>query len=71
MKRPYKKDHNNAVKKGVCTAIGCIRSGAPIPRGTELDGESINSAKMKLRPGYYALSPPCKQRLKNNLHWVN
>jgi len=62
---------SNAVKKGVCTAIGFTCSDAPIPRGTELDGESINPAKMKLRPGYYALSPPCKQRLKNSLHWVN
>jgi len=37
-------------KKGVCRAIGFTRWGAPIPRGTELDGECINPGKMKFRP---------------------
>ena len=32
-------------------ATGVICWGEPVSRGNELDGESINPVKMKLRPG--------------------
>jgi len=40
--------------RGECwVASGFSRWGAPVPEGTELDEESVNPAKMKLRPVYH------------------
>ena len=41
------------LRRGCWVATGFSRQGAPIPQGTELDEESVNPAKMKLRPGYH------------------
>jgi len=52
--------------RGCWVATGFTFWGAAVPRGTGLDGENVNLAKMK-RLGYQTLSHPCKHKLESSL----